>query len=192
MELRGHFAGLNLRQGEWIVRDERRKCASALVYDVSQSRRDRQRCPTGETKKGACARPSTRAWHMLFFLLSACREGKPRLPHAASSGVWSPCNGPRHAHTSAHCIAPFTYPYHGVIDREARFVPTRPMGPMYKMSKEEAGWEADFPGDESAIPTLQIKFPPFSAKSVHPSVDLPILLRSTKVVNGVNVRTNQT
>ena len=38
---------------------------------------------------------------------------------------------------------------------------------------EEARCGADFPGIEASIPVIQIKFPPFSVKSVHPSVNLP-------------------
>ena len=38
---------------------------------------------------------------------------------------------------------------------------------------EEARCGADFPGIEASIPMIRIKFPPFSAKSVHPSVNLP-------------------
>ncbi len=38
---------------------------------------------------------------------------------------------------------------------------------------EEARWGAVFPGNEASIPMIQITFPPFRAKSVHPSVNLP-------------------
>src|SRR6266513_4892960 len=41
------------------------------------------------------------------------------------------------------------------------------------MSMEEVRWKAVFPGIEVSSSTLQCKFPPFSAKSVHPSVNLP-------------------
>ena len=41
------------------------------------------------------------------------------------------------------------------------------------MSMEEVRWEAVFPGIEASIPMIQSKFPPFSAKSVHLSVNLP-------------------
>src|SRR5437899_845557 len=44
---------------------------------------------------------------------------------------------------------------------------------IYKGSMEEARWGAVFPGVEASIPILQIKFPSFGAKSVHPSVNLP-------------------
>src|SRR2546426_11644085 len=36
-------------------------------------------------------------------------------------------------------------------------------------------WKAVFPGIEVTSSILQCKFPPFSAKSVHPSVNLPQL-----------------
>src|SRR5207253_447096 len=42
------------------------------------------------------------------------------------------------------------------------------------MSMEEVRWKAVFPGIEVTSSILQCKFPPFSAKSVHPSVNLPI------------------
>src|SRR5437764_484974 len=40
------------------------------------------------------------------------------------------------------------------------------------MSMEEVRWKAVFPGIEVTSSILQCKFPPFSAKSVHPSVNL--------------------
>ncbi len=46
-------------------------------------------------------------------------------------------------------------------------------GPIYKMSREEATSEAAWPERRTPIPMIQITFPPFSAKSVHPSVNLP-------------------
>src|SRR5260221_1409318 len=42
------------------------------------------------------------------------------------------------------------------------------------MSMEEVRWKAVFPGIEVTSSILQCKFPPFSAKSVHPSVNLPL------------------
>jgi len=42
------------------------------------------------------------------------------------------------------------------------------------MSMEEVRWKAVFPGIEVTSSILQCKFPPFSAKSVHPSVNLPV------------------
>ncbi len=45
--------------------------------------------------------------------------------------------------------------------------------PIYKVSMEEGRCGAVFSGNEASIPMLQIKFPPFSAKSVHLSVNLP-------------------
>src|SRR6266849_3131565 len=45
--------------------------------------------------------------------------------------------------------------------------------PIYKVSMEEGRCGAVFPGNEASIPMLQIKFPPFSAKAVHLSVNLP-------------------
>jgi putative transposase len=42
------------------------------------------------------------------------------------------------------------------------------------MLMEEVRWEAVFPGILASSSTLQCRFPPFSAKSVHPSVNLPI------------------
>src|SRR6266702_7445449 len=41
------------------------------------------------------------------------------------------------------------------------------------MSMEEVRWKAVFPGIEVTSSILQCKFPPSSAKSVHPSVNLP-------------------
>jgi hypothetical protein len=38
---------------------------------------------------------------------------------------------------------------------------------------EEARCGAVFSGNKASIPMIQITFPPFSAKSVHPSVNLP-------------------
>jgi hypothetical protein len=38
---------------------------------------------------------------------------------------------------------------------------------------EEAEVGAAWPGDEAPISNIQIKFPPFDVKSVHPSVNLP-------------------
>src|SRR5215472_11692954 len=43
------------------------------------------------------------------------------------------------------------------------------------MSMEEVRWEAVFPGIEVTSSILQCKFPPFSAKSVHLSVNLPAM-----------------
>ena len=42
------------------------------------------------------------------------------------------------------------------------------------MSMEEVRWKAVFPGIEVTSSILQCKFPPFSAKLVHPSVNLPV------------------
>ena len=42
------------------------------------------------------------------------------------------------------------------------------------MSMEEVRWKAVFPGIEVTSSILQCKFLPFSAKSVHPSVNLPM------------------
>src|SRR5260370_37688331 len=42
------------------------------------------------------------------------------------------------------------------------------------MSMEEVRWKAVFPGIEVTSSILQCQFPPFSAKSVHPSVNLPV------------------
>ena len=42
------------------------------------------------------------------------------------------------------------------------------------MSMEEVRWKAVFPGIEVTSSIFQCKFPPFSAKSVHPSVNLPM------------------
>ncbi len=53
----------------------------------------------------------------------------------------------------------------------------------------EARCEGVFPGNEAPIPMIQIKFPPFRAKSVHPSVNLPSLLKS--LVNDLKVRRNE-
>src|SRR5215813_5129850 len=55
----------------------------------------------------------------------------------------------------------------------ARFVPSM-RGLIYKISMEEAAVGAAWPGDEAPISNIQIKFPPFDVKSVHPSVNLPI------------------
>src|SRR6266567_8875501 len=41
------------------------------------------------------------------------------------------------------------------------------------MSMEEVRWKAVFPGIETSSSILQCKFAPFSAKLVHPSVNLP-------------------
>ncbi len=60
---------------------------------------------------------------------------------------------------------------------------------MYKMSMEEVRWKAVFPGIEVTSSILQCKFPPFSAKSVHPSVNLP-QSPHREVVIWLNVRRN--
>jgi hypothetical protein len=39
---------------------------------------------------------------------------------------------------------------------------------------EEVRWKAVFPGIEVTSSILQCQFPPFSAKSVHPAVNLPM------------------
>src|SRR5260370_31390088 len=41
------------------------------------------------------------------------------------------------------------------------------------MVMEETRWGAVSPGKEVSIPMIQITFPPFRTKSVHPSVNLP-------------------
>src|SRR6266536_168527 len=48
--------------------------------------------------------------------------------------------------------------------------------PIYKMSMEEIRWKAAFPGIEASNSILQCKFPPFRAKSVHPSVKVHNIL----------------
>jgi hypothetical protein len=45
--------------------------------------------------------------------------------------------------------------------------------PIYNILIEEAASGAVSPGNEASIPIIQIKFPPFGAKSAHPSVNLP-------------------
>jgi hypothetical protein len=50
---------------------------------------------------------------------------------------------------------------------------------MYKVSMEEARWGAVFPGVEASILILQSTFPSFGAKSVHPSVNLPLEYRGS-------------
>src|SRR6266516_3555007 len=44
---------------------------------------------------------------------------------------------------------------------------------IYNVQGKYTRWGAVFPGNEASIPMIQITFPPFSAKSVHPSVNLP-------------------
>src|SRR5438477_982620 len=57
------------------------------------------------------------------------------------------------------------------------------------MSMEEVRWKAVFPGIEVTSSILQCKLPPFSAKSVHPSVNLPPVAMA--LVINLNVRRNQ-
>src|SRR5450759_5082907 len=53
--------------------------------------------------------------------------------------------------------------------------------PIYKRSMEEVRCGADFPGIEASISILQCKFPPFDAKLVHPSVNLPASRTNLKI-----------
>jgi hypothetical protein len=55
---------------------------------------------------------------------------------------------------------------------------------IYKMSMEEVRWEAVFPGIEASIPMIQSKFPPFGAKSIHLSVNLPALAAQQRWPDG--------
>jgi hypothetical protein len=51
---------------------------------------------------------------------------------------------------------------------------------MYKIAMEETAAGAAWPGDEAPISILQCTFPPFDVKSVHPSVNLPVLPHASR------------
>jgi hypothetical protein len=60
---------------------------------------------------------------------------------------------------------------------------------IYRIVMDKTRWGAISQGIEVSIPMIQITFPPFGTKSVHPSVNLPTF--EEHMVNDLKVRQNR-